>query len=92
MFIVDTWQDVALAHEEAGRPLAQDVLDDLFDVAADPRAKDCQWAVFVAVCRICMHEELVIVPFLPEADLDDLECLNCNNDTMMEKELEEWQM
>ena len=68
------------------------MLDDLVNVAADPRAEHCQWAVFVAVCRICSFEELVIVPFLPEADLDNLECTNCENDTMMEKELEEWQM
>jgi len=92
MFIVDSWQDIVDAHVEAGRPLDEESIDQLKCIAADPRAKGCQWAAFIAKCRICSHTELVIVPFVGDADLDNLECTYCDNDSMMERELEEWQM
>jgi len=92
MYISDSWQDIEAAHKEAGRPLCPETIAELKEVAADPRAKDCQWAAFVAECRICMAVEIVIVPFLPDADLENIQCTNCDNDSMQERELEEWQM
>jgi len=93
MYISDTWQDIEAAHIEAGVPLCPETIAELKEVAADPRAEGCQWAAFIAVCRICMQEEVVIVPFHgDDADLENLECTNCDNYSMQERELEEWQM
>lgn len=92
MYISDSWQNIVAAHKEVGKPLCPETIAELKEVAANPRAKNCQWAVFVAECRICMVVEIVIIPFLPDADLDNIECTNCNNYSMQERELEEWQM
>ena len=93
MYIVYTWKEIVSAHVEAGVPLCPESIAELKEVAADPRAKGCKWAAFIAKCRICSNEEIVIVPFLgDDADLENLECTYCDNYSMQERELEEWQM
>jgi len=92
MYIVDTWQEIESAHVEAGVPLLSDTIAELKEVAASSDAQGCQWAAFVGECRVCTYVEIMFVPFFDEDDLDDIICSNCGNETMTERELEEWQM
>ncbi|KKL12644.1 hypothetical protein LCGC14_2533710 [marine sediment metagenome] len=47
------------------------------------------WLVQISKCRICNEESLDIMPV--GADSDNLECHNCGNMTMQEKEIPEWE-
>ena len=47
------------------------------------------WLVQISKCRICNYEELDIMPV--GTDNNSLECANCGNKTMQEKEIPDWE-
>ena len=85
-----TKNDIISAFNEAKQPLDAETKAD-FD-ESEKQLKELglslEFATLLGKCRICNYEEGVIVPIV--ADLDNLECRNCGNMTMQEKEELEW--
>jgi len=93
MIILDSYLDIIAAYEEANQSLDQEIISDLIYVAADPNTPpSCQWAVIECKCRICNHIEVVIAPYTDLIDYDNMECINCGNETLQEEEKEDWQI
>ncbi len=86
-----TKDDVISLWEEAGKPLDADILVDLEEVDADLMAEGLNrnFVILDAQCRICNYKSLIICPAI--CDLDNLECENCENKTMQERNIPEWE-
>lgn len=78
------------AFKNAGKPLSEDILFDLDEVEQQLKelGLDEHFVVMDTKCRVCGHEESCIVPEI--ANLDNLECVNCECMTCQEKEENEW--
>ena len=77
--------------DKAGRPLDDDILSDIKSIGADMKrlGMDDNWLVFEGQCRICNFRQNIICP--AQNDIDNQECENCGNMTMMEREIPEWE-
>ena len=85
-------QDMVSCWGEAGRPLDEDTLSAIEQTAGDMQrlGLDDDWLVFEGQCRICNFRQNIICP--AENDIDNQECGNCANMTMMEREVPEWEI
>ncbi len=86
-----TKNDIISAFDDAGRPLDAETKSDLDETEEILRHSgvNLEFAVFPGKCRICNDEQGIIAPVI--ADLDNLECINCGNMTVQEKEDLEWE-
>lgn len=88
----DTKTDIIAAFVEAGRPLDSETRLD-FDESENQLRElklGLDFVVLGGKCRICNYEETIITPAV--VDLDSMECRNCGNETMQEKEGLEWEL
>lgn len=83
-------QDVCELFKEAKKPLNDLLKADITEVAEDLNREklDEGFVVVLSKCRICNYESTNICPAI--VDLDNLECGNCGNMTMQEKDEPEW--
>ena len=84
-------KDIVSAFVEAGKPLDEDTIADFEEVEEQLRGLkiDLNFVVLAGQCRICNYRETIIVPAI--VDLDNMECRNCENMTMQEREDLEWE-
>ena len=84
--------DMISCWDEAGRPLGSDTLAAIKETADDMKQLGIEdvWLVFEGQCRICNFRQNIICP--AENDIDNQECGNCGNMTMMEREVPEWEL
>ena len=90
-FYCGTKEDVIRLYKKAEILLDEDVITDLEDVESQLQ-KDGLNSAFVIVdsqCRICNYRLVLIVPEI--CNLDNLECANCKNMTVQEREIPEWE-
>lgn len=83
--------DMMSCWDEANRPLDSDTVTEVKEVAAEMKRMgiDDNWLVFEGQCRICNFVQNIICP--ADNDIDNQECGNCGNTTMMEREVPEWE-
>lgn len=86
-----TKEDVIEIYKEAGIPLSHVIKEDLDYVEEDlkNRSLPVVFAIIDCQCRICSHHFVGIIPAI--ADLDNMECENCGNMTMQERDIPEWE-
>lgn len=77
---------------EAGKPLDSETIAVINEVQSeiDELDRGYKWLVFEGQCRICNYTQNIMCP--SSNDIDNQECYNCGNDTMMEKETPEWEL
>ena len=81
-------EQVAEIYNEAKMPLIEGLKDSLVEVERElvGRGLPTSFVIIHCLCRICSHVEVAIVPAC--ANIDNLECANCGNMSMQEKEYE----
>lgn len=86
MIILPSAQDVIDVYREAGRPLDEDLIADLNYVVQQlaDEGLESSFAILKTKCRVCNYEMVIIVPVI--ADLENLECANCENMSVMEED------
>lgn len=91
MICFESHTDMMSCCDEAGRPLCSDTVTAVKEVAVEMKRMgvDDNWLVFVGQCRICNFIQNIICP--ADNDIDNQECGNCGNMTMMEREIPEWE-
>lgn len=84
--------DMISCWDEAGRPLDKQTVAVIEDVASDLKrlGYDDYWMVFQGQCRVCNFRQNIICP--AGNDIDNQECENCGDMTMMEREVPEWEL
>lgn len=77
-------------YQAIGRPLDMAMIDDMEEVTQELHDADLdqRWVLMDLVCRVCGHEQTFLVPII--CDLDNLECMHCENMTSQEKEEADW--
>ncbi len=91
IFYCGTKDDVIRLYKKAEFPLDDNVVTDLGAVELQLQEAGLSEA-FVIVdsqCRICNYRLVLIVPEI--CNLDNLECANCKNMTVQEREIPEWE-
>ena len=91
MITFSNTEDLISCWVEAGRPLDDKTIAVINEIQAeiDHSGIEQGWMVFEGQCRICNHEHNIICPSVN--DIDNQECGNCGNMTMMEKEIPDWE-
>ncbi len=86
-----TKNDIIDLFKEAKKPLDKEILLDLAKVDNDLKSDglDRSFVLLDGQCRICNHKQLLICPAV--CDLDNLECANCENMTVQERDIPEWE-
>ncbi len=87
-----THDDMISCWDEAGRPLDGDTLIAIESTVDEMKRMGLadNWLVFEGQCRICNFRQNIICP--AENDIDNQECGNCGNMTMMERDVPEWEL
>ncbi len=90
MIVFKDKTDCIEKYEAIGSALDESLVEDLDQVTQElvENDLDVRWVVLDLLCRVCGHEQTALVPYA--ADLDNLECINCENHTSQEKEDVEW--
>ena len=84
--------DMISCWDEAGRSLPEETINNIETVARDLRrlGYDDSWMVFQGQCRICNFRQNIICQ--ANNDINNQECENCGDMTMMEYEIPEWEL
>ena len=85
-----TKNDVIALYEEAEQPLDEDMVESLAFVDKQlAHEKSKAFVVIDGQCRICNFKQVCIAPEI--CDYDNLECGNCGQSTVQEREIPEWE-
>lgn len=84
-------EDMMSCWDEAGKPLGSDTVAAIKEVADDMKRMGIKddWIVFDGQCRICNFRQNIICP--ASNDIDNQECENCGNMTVMERDIPDWE-
>ncbi len=85
-----TKNDVIALYEEAEQPLDEEMLECLTVVEKQLVSEEVKsFVVIDSQCRICNYKQVCIAPEI--CDYDNLECGNCGQSTVQEREIPEWE-
>ncbi len=85
-----TKNDVIALYKEAKQPLDEDMVENLTIVEKQLVREEVKGFVVIdSQCRICNYKQVSIVPEI--CDCDNLECANCGQSTVQEREIPEWE-
>ena len=92
MLVCKNKEDVIALFNEANKPLDEGALQSLEKISQELAEQNLppEWVVIELECRVCGWKDLGIMPKVN--NLENVECLNCDNSTMQESdEPEFWQ-
>lgn len=83
--------DVIQLFANVGSPLSFDSVKALYDTDAElvQEGLDRSFVVMAGQCRVCNYKSIDICPSI--CDIDNLECDNCGNMAVQEREPLEWE-